>query len=119
MPDFGARFHLAMMNRGNTEVYMLRERFESFASSRYTPEACEGIALCLRQLGQFVEAGGWYEAAGKLVFDRQELRPELRALLAVEEYEKAVECYRDCGDAGAEADCSTVLAGLKRACAPA
>lgn len=118
MLGFSAKFHLETMKSGNPSFYLLREQFESFAVSPRRLDACDWIAHCLRQLEQFGEAGGWYEAAGRLMFARVGVRPELRALYALEEYERALECYRQSTDDEAEADCSEVVGALRKACAP-
>ena len=119
MKDFSAAFHLQKMNSGNPVVYLLREQFGSIVGSPHKADACDKIAGSLRQLGQVGEAAKWYEAAGLLMYERSELRPELRALSAVEEYEKALECHVQEGDAEAEANCSNLLKSLRRICAPA
>jgi tetratricopeptide (TPR) repeat protein len=117
--DFASAFHVQKMKSGNPVVYLLREQFGSFAGSPHKADACDSIAGSLRQLGQVGEAAKWYEAAGALMYERAELRPELRALYAIEEYEKALECHTEMGDADAETDCSELLDGLRKACAPA
>ena len=119
MIDFSAAFHLQKMTSGNPVVYLLREQFGSIASSSHKADACDGIAGSLRQLGQVVEAAKWYEAAALLMYNRSELRPELRALYAVEEYEKALECHLQGGDNDALADCSDLVKLMRRICAPA
>jgi hypothetical protein len=45
--------------------------------------------------------------------------PELKALAALGEYEKALECYRSNGDDGKFAECSTLIGELRRASASA
>jgi hypothetical protein len=117
--DFSEAFHVQKMNSGNPVVYLLREQFGSFVGSPHKADACDKIAGSLRQLGQVGEAATWYEAAGALMFERAELRPELRALYAVEEFEKALECHVQDGDAEARADCLELLDSLRKMCAPA
>ncbi|MDG6901033.1 MAG: hypothetical protein JRM80_03640 [Nitrososphaerota archaeon] len=119
MVDFSAAFHVQKMDSGNPVVYLLREQYGAFAGSLHKADACDGIADSLRRLGQVGEAARWYEAAGILMYERGELRPELRALYAMEEYESALECYAEAGDTEAEADCCELLSGLRKACAPA
>lgn len=119
LADFAATFHMSKMRSGNPSVYLLKEQFESFSVSPHKVDACDRIAHYLHQLEQFDEAANWYEAAGRLTFSGRQLRPELRALLALADYEKAAECYRQGGDSESEAHCTEVLSDLKKACAPA
>jgi tetratricopeptide (TPR) repeat protein len=116
--DFVSAFHVQKMKSGNPVVYLLREQFGSFAGSPHKADACENIASSLRQLGQVGEAAMWYEAAAALMCERVDLRPEIRAFYAMEEYEKALECHREAGDAEAQADCAEILVGLRKACTP-
>jgi hypothetical protein len=116
--DFAGKFHLETMKSGNPAFYLLREQFESFAVSPRRLDACDRIAHCLNQLEQFGEAGGWYEAAGQPLFAKVGVSPELRALSASEEYERALGCYRQSGNEEAEARCSEVVESLRKACSP-
>jgi hypothetical protein len=117
--DFGSAFSLSRMRSGNPDVYLLREQFESFPASAHKIDSCARIAHHLRQLEQYSEAGSWHEAAGRLTFRSRQYRPELRALMALAEYEKAAECYRLGGDSESESLCTRALTELRRACAPA
>jgi len=119
LSDFASAFHVQKMKSGNPVVYLLREQFGSFAGSPHKADACDSIAGSLREIGQAEEAAKWYEVAGALTYGRAELRPELRAMYAVEEYEKALECHAEAGDAEAVADCRELLRGLRKVCARA
>ena len=119
MFDFAASFHFERMKSGNPVFYMLREQFGSYVASPHKADACDRIAYSLRQLGQPREAARWYEVAGSLMYGRAELRPELRAMYATEEFEKALECHLLEGDEEAETDCAELLDTLRKACAPA
>jgi len=117
--DFASAFHVQKMKSGNPVVYLLREQFGSFAGSPHKADACDTIASSLRQLGQAGEAAMWYEAAAVMMSERIDQRPEIRAMYAMEEYEKALACHTEVGDADAKAECKEILVGLRRACAPA
>ncbi|MDV3243698.1 MAG: hypothetical protein LYZ66_00825 [Nitrososphaerales archaeon] len=119
MADFTTAFRVQSMRSGNPAVYLLKEQFESFVGSSHRVDSCDWIARCFYQLEQYGEAGSWYEAAGSLLYSTQGLRPELRALTALEEYERALECYERAGDENSMDDCSAVVERLRRACAPA
>ena len=119
MFDFASAFHVQKMKSGNPVVYLLREQFGSFAGSPHKADACDHIAGSLRELGQASEAAMWYEVSGALMCERAELNPQLRAMYALEEYEKALECHKEARDADSVADCSEIIVGLRKACAPA
>jgi len=110
------------MRSGNPMVYLLREQFEKFAASPQKLDVCESIAHCLYQLEQYEDAAGWYETAGRIILSGNGTPPAIRALSALPEYEKALECYhRDGSGADDEkfTECSTLIGDLRRACASA
>lgn len=107
------------MRSGNAAVYILKEQFEKFSSSPQKVEACESIASCFCQLEQYDDAAGWYETAGRLILSEPSLTPAVKALDALDDYEKARECYRKGDDEEKFTECSTLIRELKRACASA
>lgn len=107
------------MKSGNATVYELREQFEQFATSPQRVESCETIAQCLYQLEQFDDAANWFETAGRLILSEPSATPALKALTALDEYEKALECYRRSEDDEGFTECSTLIRQLKRASASA
>lgn len=107
------------MRSGNAAVYQLREQFENFQSAPQKVEACESIAHCLFQLEQYEDAANWYETAGRLILSEPSATPALKAMSALGEYEKALECYRKDEDDDRFTECSTLIRELKRACASA
>jgi hypothetical protein len=112
-------FRVSKMRSGNPVVYMLREQFEKFAGSPQKLDVCESIAHCLYQLEQYEDAASWYETAGRLILSGAGTPPAIKAMSALEEYERALECYsRDDDDEGFS-ECSTMIGELKRACASA
>jgi tetratricopeptide (TPR) repeat protein len=119
MSDFSETFRFDRMRSGNPAVYLLKEQFEKFAGSPQKIDACESIAHCFYELQQYEDAANWYEAAGRLIMSEPSMPPELKALAALGEYEKALECYRSNGDDGKFAECSTLIGELRRASASA
>jgi len=107
------------MRSGNPAVYLLKEQFEKYASSPQRLDTCESIAHCLYQLEQYEDAGNWYEAAGRLIMSEPTTQPVLKALAALGEYERALECYRRDDDDGKFTECSTLISELRRASASA
>ena len=119
MRDFAEGFGLEKMRSGNAAVYLLRDQFERFSSSPQKVEACESIANCFDQLEQYSDAADWYETAGRLILAEPSLAPAVKALSALDDYEKARECYRKGDDDERFTECSTLIRELKRACASA
>jgi tetratricopeptide (TPR) repeat protein len=119
MRDFSEGFRVEKMRSGNAAVYLLKEQFEKFSSSPQKVEACESIATCFYQLEQYDDAAGWYETAGRLILSEPSVTPALKALSALGDYEKALDCYRKGDDEERFTECSTLIRELKRACASA
>jgi tetratricopeptide (TPR) repeat protein len=117
--DFSEGFSVDKMRSGNAAVYILKEQFEMFSSSPHKVDACESIATCFYQLEQYDDAAGWYETAGRLILSEPSITPAMKALNALEDYEKALECYRKGEDEERLTECSTLIRELKRACASA
>ena len=119
MADFSDVFRFSKMRSGNPAVYLLREQFEKFTSSPQKLDVCESIAHCFYQLEQYEDAANWYETAGRIILAGPNTLPAVKALLALDEYERALECYgRDENDEKFT-ECSTLIADLRRACASA
>lgn len=119
MEDFSESFHLVKMRSGNPLVYLLREQFEDFSSSPQRVEKCDSIARCFYQLEQFADAADWFETAGRLILSEPSPPQPLKALSALQEYEKALECHRRNDDEERFTECSTLIRDLRRACASA
>jgi hypothetical protein len=107
------------MRSGNAAFYLLKEEFENFLTSPHRVDVCDGIANYFYQLDQYGEAGNWYETAGKLILAEPSSPTTVRALTALVEYEKALDCYRKNGDDEALDSCSSFIKELERACASA
>jgi len=119
MRDFAEGFSLDRMRSGNAAVYMLKEQFEKFSSSPQKVDACESIATCFYQLEQFDDAARWYETAGRLILSEPSVTPALKALSALGDYERALDCYRKGEDEDMFTEVSSLIRELKRACASA
>ncbi len=119
MGDFSTKFGFEKMRSGNASVYKLREQLEKFSSAPEKADACEEIAQSFYQLEQYGEAANWYETAGRLILSKAAPLPTMNALLALEPYEKALECYELSNDDDGFTECSELLRRLRRACASA
>ncbi|QQG49412.1 MAG: hypothetical protein HY247_03670 [archaeon] len=119
MTDFSALFGVQKMRSGNAAVYELKEEFEAFTSSIHKVSVCESIARCFFQLEQYEDAADWYETAGRLILSEPSATPALKALSALDEYERALDCHQRGADDERFTECSTLIRQLKRACASA
>ncbi len=117
MPDLSESFRLEKMRSGNAAVYVLKEQFEKFASTPQKVDVCEAIAHCFFQLEQYEDAGNWYEATGKLILSQPAAPSTVRAMEALDQYEKAQECYARNDDDEKLTECSELISQLRRACA--
>jgi hypothetical protein len=117
--DFSEGFSVGKMRSGNAAVYQLREQFEKFPTSTHKVEACESIASCFFQLEQYGDAAGWYETAGRLILSEPSASPAVRAISALCEYERALDCYRKSDDEERLTECSALILELRRTCASA
>jgi len=119
MADFSEAFRFDKMRSGNPAVYLLREQFEKFAASPQRLDVCESIAHCFYQLEQYEDAANWYETAGRIILSGPNTPPAVKAMYALDQYEKALECYRHEDDDERFTECSTLIRELRRACASA
>ncbi len=119
MNDFSDSFRFEKMRSGNAALYLLKEQFERFASSPQRVDVCESIAHCFYQLEQYGDAANWYETAGKMIMAEPTAPAPIRALDALGEYEKALDCYRRNDDDERFTECSEMIHALKQACASA
>ena len=119
MRDFSEGFSVEKMRSGNAAVYVLKEQFERFSSSPQKVDACESIATCFYQLEEYSDAAGWYETAARLIMSEPSVTPALKALNALGDYEKALDCYRRGEDEEKFTEISGLISELNRACASA
>ena len=119
MAGISDSLRLDKMRSGNAAIYQLREQFERFASSPQRVDVCESIAHCFYQLEQYEDAGSWYETTGRMILASPSPPTPLKALDALGEYEKALECYRKDEDDEKFTECSEMINQLRRAWASA
>jgi len=119
MSDFSDAFRFDRMRSGNAAVYLLREQFEKFTDSPQKLDVCESIAHCFYQLEQYQDAASWYETAGRIILSGPNTPSAIKAMSALEEYERALECYRRNDDGEKFTECSTLIRELRQACASA
>jgi tetratricopeptide (TPR) repeat protein len=119
VPDFSDSFRVEKMRSGNAAVYLLKEQFELFSSAPEKVGACESIAVCFYNLEQFEDAAGWYETAGRLILAEPSATPAVKAMNALGDYERALDCYKKGDDEEKFTECSSFIRELKRACASA
>ena len=119
MADFSESFTLEKMRSGNPALYQLREHFERFASTPRSVDVCESIAHCFYQLEQYGDAADWYQAAAKMILSVPTSPTAVRAMDALGEYEKALECYSRGSDDEGFTECSQMIRELRRVCASA
>ncbi len=119
MRDFVEGFSVDRMRSGNAAVYALKEQFEKFSTAPQKVDACESIASCFYQLEQYEDAAGWFETAGRLILSEPTMATALKAMNALGDYEKALDCYVKGDDEEKFTECSTLIRELKRACASA
>jgi len=117
MADFSESLRVEKMRSGNAALYQLREQFEKFASTPQKVDICESIASCFFQLEQYGDAGNWYEATGKIILSQATSPSPVRAQDALDEYERALECYKRNEDDDKFTECSEMIRQLRRACA--
>lgn len=105
------------MRSGNAAACLIREQLGVLSASPRSAEAYEWIASCFYQLEEYEDAGSWYEKTGQLILTEDHGPAPLQALTALEEYERALECYRRNDDGEAFEECSTMIRQLRRTCA--
>jgi tetratricopeptide (TPR) repeat protein len=119
MADFSEAFRFDRMRSGNPAVYLLREQFEKFAASPHRLDVCESIAHFFYQLEQYEDAASWYETAGRIILSGPSTPQAIKAMSALDEFERALDCYRRDDNDERITECSTLIGELRRACASA
>jgi tetratricopeptide (TPR) repeat protein len=117
MSDITEAIELASAGNSRAATDMLREEFEKLQTPERMVELCEWIATCFENLDDYVQAGSWYEMAGELILsDRNAIYP-IRAFQAVNEYERALECYYRGEEEEFIERCSAIVHQLRSSCA--
>ena len=105
-------FDLARSGEHATAVSVLKQEFQRLQSSEHKVQLCEWIASCFENLNDYEQAAEWYEMAGLLCLS--ETGSELiNALMALEQYEKALTCHEQGDDEESVQKCLQILDELK------
>lgn len=117
MSAIAEAIELARAGNSRAAADLLQGEFETLQTPERLIELCEWIANCFEGLYDFVQAGNWYEMAGELILaERSSIYP-VRAIRAVDEYEKALLCYHRAEDIEFIERCNEVVRALRSSCA--
>lgn len=117
MSTIAEAIELARTGNSRAAADLLQGQFETLQTPERMVELCEWIATCFEGLDDNVQAGNWYEMAGELILAERSAIYPVRAIRAVDEYEKALECYRRAMDEEFVERCTQVLRELRSSCA--
>ncbi|MGD0638089.1 MAG: hypothetical protein ABSA72_08630 [Nitrososphaerales archaeon] len=105
-------FDLARSGERATAVSVLKQEFQRLQSSEHKVQLCEWIASCFENLNDYEQAAEWYEMAGLLSLS--ETGSELiNALMALEQYERALTCHEQGDDEESVQKCLQIIEELK------
>jgi tetratricopeptide (TPR) repeat protein len=105
-------FEIARSGNKDVAVDMLKQEFQKLQVSDQKVELCEWIASCFENLQDYEQAAEWYEMAG--VLSLSETGSSLiNALMALQEYEKALSCHGQGDDEEAIERCLETINELK------
>lgn len=107
-------FDLARSGEREAAASVLKEEFQRLQSSEQKVQLCEWIASCFENLNDYSQAAEWYEMAGLLSLS--ETGSDLiNALMALEQYEKALGCHEQGDDAESAEKCLQIIRELSHA----
>src|SRR5712692_1462820 len=99
MGSISRAYALTEIGEYTTAAEALRvELLESVSTSGWVA-LCEWIATCFERVGEFEEAGGWYETAAELALLELGTRPSASASDALHFFDSASLCYKREGKA--------------------
>lgn len=111
-------FDLARSGERDTAASALKQEFQRLQSPEQRVQLCEYIAGCFEYLNDFGQAAEWYEMAGLLSLS--ETGSDLiNALMALEQYEKALSCHEQGEDEESVQKCLQIIEELRRCYAAA
>lgn len=111
-------FDLARSGDPSTAASVLKQEFQRLQSPEQRVQLCEWIASCFENLSDFGQAAEWYEMAG--LFSLSETGSTLiNALMALEQYEKALSCHEMGEDEESVQKCLQIIEELRRSYAAA
>lgn len=105
-------FDLARIGNREAAANALKQEFQRLQSPDQKVELCEWIANCFENLNDYEQAAEWYELAG--AFSLSEIgSPLANALMALEEYEKALTCREKGEDGDSIEACMRIIKDLR------
>jgi tetratricopeptide (TPR) repeat protein len=105
-------FDLARTGNREAATSALKQEFQRLQSPEQRVELCEWIANCFENLSDYEQAAEWYELAGALSLSETG-SPLANALMALNEYERALEC-RERGQDGEQIEaCERIIKDLR------
>jgi hypothetical protein len=107
-------FDLARSGNRQVAADVLKQEFQRLQSADQKVELCEWIASCFVNLHDYEQAAEWYEMAGALSLSETGA-PVTNALMALKEYERALECRQQGDDDESISDCVNIIRDLRRA----
>lgn len=105
-------FDLARSGERATAVSVLKQEFQRLQSSEHKVQLCEWIASCFENLNDYEQAAEWYEMAGLLSLSETGSE-QINALMALEQYEKALSCHEQGEDEESILKCLQIIDELK------
>jgi tetratricopeptide (TPR) repeat protein len=105
-------FDLARSGERDTAVSVLKQEFQRLQSSEQKVQLCEWIASCFENLNDYGQAAEWYEMAGLLSLSETG-SSLINALMALEQYEKALVCHEQGEDDESVQKCLEIIDELK------
>lgn len=104
------------MRSGNPAVELLKYEFQLIMTNNLSLENISSVAQYLAEIGQFEEAGEWYEAAGTICISSSTSPLLYRALSANTFYTRALECFSLSNDLTSVERVSNILLELSKLC---
>jgi tetratricopeptide (TPR) repeat protein len=105
-------FDLARSDNHEAAANVLKQEFLKLQSSDQKVELCEWIANCFENLQDYGQAAEWYEMAGALSLTEMG-SPLINAMMALREYERALECHERGEDEESAEACLRVISDLR------
>jgi tetratricopeptide (TPR) repeat protein len=111
-------FDLARSGERDTAASVLKQEFQRLQSSEHKVQLCEWIANCFENLHDYEQAAEWYEMAGLLCLSETG-STLINALMALDQYEKALLCHEQGEDEEPIQQCLQIIDELKHTYAAA
>jgi len=111
-------FDLARSGEREAAASVLKEEFQRLQSSEHRVRLCEWIASCFENLNDYEQAAEWYEMAGLLSLSETG-SALINALMALQQYEKALSCHEQGEDEESIQKCLEIIEELRHTYAAA